>query len=92
MRLAAHAIVLVHNHPTGDPHPSQADVSLTLQVLQACRVVGVQVLDHLVIAENGHVSLVEAGKMPRLLEDMAAYPIAGSAKAGRPRRVAARQS
>jgi|GEM_PF-73228 len=74
LRLRADAIVLVHNHPTGDPQPSQADIAMTQQIDQACRVVGVEVLDHLVVAESGHVSLAEAGKMPRLLADMTAFP------------------
>lgn len=93
LRLGAAGIVLVHNHPTGDPAPSQADVSMTLQIEQACRAVGVAVLDHLIVAETGHVSLAEAGKMPRLLEDMGAgrlsdAPGPAPRKPGRPRRAA----
>ena len=91
LRLGSAGIVLVHNHPTGDPEPSQADISMTLQIDQACRAVGVQVLDHVVVAESGHVSLAEAGKMPRLVEDVSVYPatIPGAPrKRGRPRRVA----
>ncbi len=92
LRLGAAGIVLVHNHPTGDPEPSHADISMTLQIDQACRAVGVQVLDHVVVAESGHVSLAEAGKMPRLVEDVSVYraTIAGvTRKRGRPRRVVA---
>jgi len=89
LRLGAAGIVLVHNHPTGDPEPSQADVSMTLQIDQACRTVGVAVLDHLIVAETGHVSLAEAGKMPRVLDDMATFrpsAIPAPARRGRRRR------
>lgn len=76
LRLGASAVVLVHNHPTGDPQPSQADVSMTLQIAQACRAVGVEVPDHLVVAESGHVSLAATGRMPSLVADLGAVPAA----------------
>ena len=82
LRLGAQYIVLVHNHPTGDPEPSQADVAMTLQVDQACHSVGIRVVDHIVIAETGHASLAEAGRMPRLAADWASpKSTAGSATA-----------
>ena len=71
LRLGAAFVVLVHNHPTGDPEPSQADVSMTLQVDMACRSIGVQVLDHLIVAVSGHVSLAEEGRMPRPIGEIA---------------------
>jgi len=54
-------IVLVHNHPSGDPSPSPDDVALTKQVEEAGRLLGIDVLDHVVIARNGTVSLREKG-------------------------------
>lgn len=84
LRLGAAGIVLVHNHPTGDPEPSQADISMTLQIEQACRAVGVTVLDHLIVAESGHISLAEAGRMPRLAADAGTYrAVAAPAAAGK---------
>ena len=61
----ASAVVLVHNHPSGDPSPSRADIELTRQVAEAGAGLGVAVHDHLVIGRSRHVSLREAG----LLQD-----------------------
>ncbi len=52
VELQAHALVLVHNHPSGDPTPSREDLSMTKQVADACAVMGVGVRDHLIIG-NG---------------------------------------
>jgi DNA repair protein RadC len=87
LRLGARSIVLVHNHPTGDPEPSQADISMTLQVDQACHSVGIRVVDHIVIAETGHASLAETGRMPRLAADWATpHRVAGAQISGGKRR------
>jgi len=59
LRDAANAIVLVHNHPSGDPTPSAEDVSMTRAVAAACEIVGVPLADHVVIARNGATSLFE---------------------------------
>jgi DNA repair protein RadC len=53
------AIVLAHNHPSGDPTPSPDDVAMTKQVLEAGRVLDIEVLDHLVIAQQRFVSMKE---------------------------------
>lgn len=66
LRLKAAALVLVHNHPTGDAEPSRADIDMTRQIVEACGVAGVQVLDHLIVAEAGHTSLAEGGLLPGL--------------------------
>jgi DNA repair protein RadC len=58
---AASGFVLVHNHPSGDPTPSREDVAMTLSLARAAEVVGVPLLDHVVIAIGGHVSLLERG-------------------------------
>lgn len=61
LRDAASAIVLVHNHPSGDPRPSAEDVAMTRAVSAACDVVGVPLLDHVVVARGGACSLFESG-------------------------------
>lgn len=48
---SAYAMVLVHNHPSGDPSPSQADRQLTRRIVEAAEVVGIKVLDHLIIGQ-----------------------------------------
>ena len=68
LRLKASALVLVHNHPTGEPEPSQTDIDTTRQIVEACRVIGVDVVDHLIIAQSGHTSLTEIGRMPGRLK------------------------
>lgn len=60
---AAPAIVLFHNHPSGDPTPSREDVGITRQVREAGDLLGIRVLDHLVVGAEGFVSLRERGLM-----------------------------
>ncbi len=57
----AAATVLVHNHPSGDPKPSQADLNLTHKLQEALNLVGVRTLDHIVVGHEGCVSLAEQG-------------------------------
>lgn len=59
----AAAIILVHNHPSGDPFPSPEDRSITRQLAEAGRMMGIPVLDHIVIGDGRYVSFVEAGLM-----------------------------
>jgi len=61
VRVGAAAIVLVHNHPTQDPTPSPEDVRLTADVASAGTLLGIELLDHLVIGGERHVSLRERG-------------------------------
>ncbi|HVJ21306.1 MAG TPA: DNA repair protein RadC [Polyangiaceae bacterium] len=63
LRDAASAIVLVHNHPSGDPRPSPEDVNMTSLVARACEVVGMHLLDHVIVARGGSASLLESGAM-----------------------------
>lgn len=58
---AAHGIVLVHNHPSGDPEPSAEDRAVTRQLVEAGRAVGIQVLDHVVLGDGRFASFAEAG-------------------------------
>ncbi|PXA83186.1 hypothetical protein DMC47_44335 [Nostoc sp. 3335mG] len=57
MELGSAAIILVHNHPSGDPQPSRQDIALTQQIIEAGRPLGVAVHDHVIIGSKGHVSL-----------------------------------
>ncbi|MGB3329974.1 MAG: DNA repair protein RadC [Thermomicrobiales bacterium] len=61
IRHGAVSIVLVHNHPSGDPTPSSADVSLTAEVVRAGELLDVTVIDHLIIGHGRHVSLKRLG-------------------------------
>jgi DNA repair protein RadC len=56
---AAKAILLVHNHPSGDPTPSDEDIKLTNRLDEAGRTVGIQVLDHVIVARDGASSIRE---------------------------------
>jgi len=62
---AAAAIVLFHNHPSGDPTPSPDDVVLTARMVSAGAVMGIDVVDHLILADQCYFSLLEAGSMPK---------------------------
>jgi DNA repair protein RadC len=57
LELSATAIVLVHNHPSGDPTPSTQDVKMTLEIVAVAKTLGVAVHDHIIIGRDGHASL-----------------------------------
>jgi DNA repair protein RadC len=61
----ATAIVLAHNHPSGDPEPSTADVALTQRLIEGGRVLGIGILDHVVFGDGGYVSMLERDLLPR---------------------------
>ncbi|MDP6977868.1 MAG: DNA repair protein RadC [Myxococcota bacterium] len=63
LRASAAAIVVVHNHPSGDPAPSTEDREVTRRLERAGRLIGVRVLDHVVVAERGYFSFRESGEM-----------------------------
>ncbi|WAH38964.1 RadC family protein [Alicyclobacillus dauci] len=63
VRRSVSAILCVHNHPSGDPTPSGEDVSVTKRLSQAGRVLGIEVLDHIVIGDGRYISLRAAGYM-----------------------------
>lgn len=56
LELSATAIVLVHNHPSGDPTPSRADIDMTRMIVEAGKPLGVAVHDHVIVGRNGHAS------------------------------------
>jgi DNA repair protein RadC len=61
--LAASSVILAHNHPSGDPSPSKDDIELTRRLVKAGELLGIEVLDHLIIAEHSFLSLKEKGLM-----------------------------
>jgi DNA repair protein RadC len=61
----AAAVILVHNHPSGDPTPSPDDVQVTTQLAAAGRLLGIPVLDHVVIGDGRYASFVESNLLPR---------------------------
>jgi DNA repair protein RadC len=56
LELGATAIIMVHNHPSGDPTPSRVDIEMTKQVVQAMSAVGLSVHDHVIVGKNRHTS------------------------------------
>jgi len=61
LELGASNMIMLHNHPSGDPTPSRADIEITNRVIEAGQPLGVKVHDHLVIGKSGHVSLKSRG-------------------------------
>jgi DNA repair protein RadC len=61
VRLNAAGVILVHNHPSGDPNPSPDDLHLTAEALAAGRLLDIEVLDHLVVGHDAYVSLRDRG-------------------------------
>ena len=68
IKLSATAIIAVHNHPSGDPSPSRADIQVTRQLREASKVIGIDLLDHVVVGETtkdpqglGYYSFNDAG-------------------------------
>lgn len=61
LELEASALILVHNHPSGDPTPSRADISMTNAIAKAAEPLGVVVHDHVIVARQGHASLRALG-------------------------------
>ena len=59
LRQNAAAIILVHNHPSGDPEPSKADLEITKRILEAGKIMGIDVLDHVIITKNKVFSFKE---------------------------------
>ena len=53
------SILLLHNHPSGDPQPSQQDIVITLKVNEASEMIGIPLLDHIIIGDNTYISLKE---------------------------------
>jgi len=56
LELSATAIILVHNHPSGDPTPSRADIQMTQSILEIAKPLGIAVHDHIIVGKDGHAS------------------------------------
>jgi DNA repair protein RadC len=56
LELSATAIVLVHNHPSGDPTPSSADIRMTQEIISISKPMGIAVHDHIIVGRQGHAS------------------------------------
>jgi DNA repair protein RadC len=63
LELSATALILVHNHPSGDPAPSPADIRMTLDIQQIARPLGISIHDHVIVGRNGHASLKGLGHL-----------------------------
>lgn len=63
LELNASALILVHNHPSGDPEPSEADIAMTKQVHKACDVLGLTLHDHIIVGADREVSLRSRGDL-----------------------------
>ena len=63
LELSASAMIIVHNHPSGDPTPSRADIDMTKQVVEAARSLSLQVHDHLIVGREGVASFKQLGLM-----------------------------
>ncbi|WP_312943917.1 RadC family protein [Agrobacterium sp.] len=61
LELSATALILAHNHPSGDPAPSRADIDMTRTIIEAAKPLGITVHDHIIIGKDGHVSFKGMG-------------------------------
>jgi DNA repair protein RadC len=59
--ICASALILLHNHPSGNPEPSRADIQITNRIAEAGRLLGIVVHDHIIIGREGHVLLKAKG-------------------------------
>lgn len=59
----AAAIICFHNHPSGDPEPSKADIEITNRLVEAGKIIGIEILDHIIVGDDRYVSLKERGMM-----------------------------
>jgi len=56
LELSATALILVHNHPSGDPTPSRADIDMTKMIVEAAKPLGIAIHDHIIVGREGHAS------------------------------------
>jgi DNA repair protein RadC len=59
----AAAIICFHNHPSGDPEPSKEDIEITKRLVEAGKIMGIEILDHIIVGDDRYVSLKERGVM-----------------------------
>lgn len=63
LKANAHSIILAHNHPSGSTLPSEQDIRLTRNVYQAGKVLGIELLDHIIVSSQGFYSFADEGKL-----------------------------
>ena len=63
LELDASALILVHNHPSGSPEPSRADIQITNRIAEAGRLLGITVHDHVIIGRERYISLAQRGAL-----------------------------
>lgn len=56
LELSSTALIIVHNHPSGDPTPSRADIDMTRLIVDAAKPLGISIHDHVIVGRNGHAS------------------------------------
>ena len=61
LRFNSASIIVCHNHPSGDPSPSDEDINITLRLKECGRLMGIELIDHIIIGGNSYVSLKEKG-------------------------------
>lgn len=64
IRRSAAGVICIHNHPSGDPSPSREDLDVTARLVEAGRIVGIELVDHLIIGDGCYISLKEKGVIP----------------------------
>ncbi len=69
----AAAVIFAHNHPSGDTKPSHEDISITRQLVFACKVMGIQVHEHLIIGGDGHFSFADEGRLNQMRMELEKY-------------------
>jgi len=69
----AAAVIFAHNHPSGDTNPSPEDISITRQLVFACKVMGIQVHEHLIIGGDSYFSFADAGRLTRMKTESEKY-------------------
>jgi len=63
------ALIFAHNHPSGDPEPSKEDITITRQLVYACKLMGITVHEHLIIGDNRHFSFADQGYIARMTRE-----------------------
>jgi len=63
LKANACSVILAHNHPSGNPNPSDADIQITRRVNEAAKIMDIQVLDHLILLTEGYYSFADEGRM-----------------------------
>jgi DNA repair protein RadC len=61
--VGAETLIFIHNHPSGDPEPSQGDLDATKKLVEACRIFDLEVLDHIIVGDKGFSSLKGMGEL-----------------------------